>query len=1096
MHSASSEPENEGMLEALVPIFGPGRIEARSEGTRQMSLDMTVPRRTSSRLPFARRYVATTVVVASVLFMVAWLHAQDAWAQTTVLSDSFEAGVFSSDWDTTSGTGTSIVSAPGDGAIGSNFYARVAGVAVGQGGLGVTFDDLFEQPFVQNFSLQLDFRIDAVPSGSRQFNVSVSTGSAAPKSNAANLNLRYQGELWQAYNGAWTTIAGLTAITPDTWNTLILSGSDWGTGIPGTASYDITVIDHLGNTRNAMDLQIFQGGSTVADTNGAMSLSINDTYGNNPGFDVDNVMITAEPTVTVTPVNPVAYSGIYPHLAVTNTHPESGIGGLISREGKIFYITYGPNFRMGSSDKLYAVDTANLSHTTYLNYPGNTDANRYSDSVLGIDVIGAAYIDDADTVRFLNVTSPGGLLGRITGTAAHLTSAEKLYYMTMEEGLYEVDFSRLDDPIIITLRVDGHDSTDDVLNNLPGVHGKGLHVGQGHLFYTNNGSGQGAPGALVEWDGLDDPKEIAAWTIVDDTSQYTEVTSRRGPVDMSPDSTDAVWALGWDDASVLLNVRTAATGQWTKFRLPKGSYTHDGAMGWFTEWPRIRNVGRSDGALLLNHHGMLYLLPETFSMSNTAGIVPISTFHKMITDYVDSGDQIVFAANDASKFANPLVPTANSNLVFVDKAELTSYGGNPRGAGGVWVNDFVAARTPSDPLLINGFANRVLHLLNNDEEKARFLIERKVGDQRWKVLGSVQVPPGKYAYELLPADIDAEWIRLSTNRTLTSATAYAHLSNPPDAPDLSLIDSIADPAEQVSRSQGLLRNMANADFKLEFAADVLDATGTITGRGYYRAQLDETTQRLEIVKVEDAEADANLRSEAATTLDFGVDSASVFVDDGGIRYRLPKGDSAFDSATASGWRRGIREVVTERSLMNIHGTFYELPRDSSGAGMRRIRPITTHDLDIFDYASWRGMLVLSGNVTSAFEGDHFVRSDDEQVGLWFGNVDDLWRFGGPRGEGGPWFETPVAAGEASDPYLMYGYHRKTLELSHTSDDEMDFTIEVDFLGDGSWNVYEVVTVDEDEVLVQEFPIEYSAHWVRLRADSATTATAWFTYEDD
>ena len=38
----------------------------------------------------------------------------------------------------------------------------------------------------------------------------------------------------------------------------------------------------------------------------------------------------------------------------------------------------------------------------------------------------------------------------------------------------------------------------------------------------------------------------------------------------------------------------------------------------------------------------------------------------------------------------------------------------------------------------------------------------------------------------------------------------------------------------------------------------------------------------------------------------------------------------------------------------------------------------------------------------------------------FGKTDDLWSFGKPSGWGAPWWKTPVADGEAGDPYLMTG----------------------------------------------------------------------------
>jgi hypothetical protein len=247
-----------------------------------------------------------------------------------------------------------------------------------------------------------------------------------------------------------------------------------------------------------------------------------------------------------------------------------------------------------------------------------------------------------------------------------------------------------------------------------------------------------------------------------------------------------------------------------------------------------------------------------------------------------------------------------------------------------------------------------------------------------------------------------------------------------------------------------------------------------------------------LLKTNDATAEASLRTGAATTQDFYVDAASVFMTNSGVRFRLPKSDAAFDTATASGWRRGIREVVTERQLMNIHGTIYELPRADSG-GLRGIRPLTTHHRQMFDFTTWRGMLVIAGNLTGATNDAHYVRSDDGLVGLWFGNVDDLWRMGAPAGVGGPWKNSAVAANAASDPYLMFGYDRKVLELSHASSSPVTFLVQVDFAADNTWSEYIRITVPAGETVEHAFPEGFSAHWVRLKSDTTTTATATFTY---
>ncbi len=1045
---------------------------------------------------------ATWVSVVLRLTLLASLHlgGGSCLARVTVVDDDFESGGASGDWFSLAGQGVAVVYAPGTAAAGSNYYARVEGVAVGGSGLGVSLVGATPgSAYSTDFTIELDLRVDAVPAGVRQFGLIGSAGSAAPNTNSAQWNIRYQDNAWWAYDGSWRAIPGLRAIAANTWNHVSIAGNDWGTGNVGNASFDIHVTDHLGAVHSATSLKLWQNASTGPDLIGATALTINDTFGSNPGFDVDNVVVTATPAPpapteeVVVPVNPVAYSGIFPHTAVSNTYLEVGIGGVIRRQNTLYYMTYGPHVAAGGSDELYSLDLTTLQRTTHLLYPGSTDANRYRDNRLGIDVVGAAYIDDESVIRYLPVAAPGDLRGRITGTSAHLTDANKLYYMTMEEGLYEVDFSDLEHPVIGALRADGNFGGS---RNLPGVHGKGLYTAQERLFFTNNGQGEGFGGGLVEWDGNGDPSDSASWRLVDTAAQYTEVTSRRGPVDMDPDAVDAVWATGWDEASLFINTRDAITGLWTKFRLPQSSYTHSHPNGWYTEWPRIRDVGL-DAGYLMSHHGMMFTVPETFSSGDPSGVLPLTTHHKMIVDYVESGDQIIFAANDSSKFDNSLVTKANSNIQFVDKAALPSYGGRPSGFGGVWVNESVSSGATSDPLLISGFRHRVIHFEHENSSAVDYLVEIDVdGHGHWTPHTTVTVPGASssgYAAYQLPSELAGQWIRFQPSGNVNSASVYLHMSNGSKARDPALVSSLADVRTPTAKIQGLLRSNGDRDYKLEFAADVLGTEGSITESHYYRAQLNADTQALEIVRVADAAAEAAVRADAATEQDFGVDAASVFINKEGTRYRLPKGDSAFDNPTASGPRRGIREVVTERELMNIHGTFYELPRDFLGGGIQRIRPISTHNLDIFDFASWRGMLVLSGVNSAAENDEHFVRSDDGKVGLWFGNVDDLWSFGPPQGVGGPWRNSSTIAGAPSDPYLMTGYDHKKLELSHTADQSVNFLIEVDFLGTGQWEEYATLSVAPRETLTHEFADAYSAHWVRVTSSVSTTATAWFTY---
>lgn len=208
-------------------------------------------------------------------------------------------------------------------------------------------------------------------------------------------------------------------------------------------------------------------------------------------------------------------------------------------------------------------------------------------------------------------------------------------------------------------------------------------------------------------------------------------------------------------------------------------------------------------------------------------------------------------------------------------------------------------------------------------------------------------------------------------------------------------------------------------------------------------------------------------------------------------YRLPKASHCFDHKWQTEWPR-IREVEHERLLMDHHGMFYELSPWAYGNRIWGVRPISTHLWVHGDFCSWKGMLVLGADNASP-SGRHNVLTAEAQSGLWFGKTDDLWSFGKPKGWGGPWWETPVAAGEPSDPYLMTGFDQKCVHLSHDAASSVDVTIEVDALGNGAFHAWKTVTVAPKSGEVVTFPPGFSAHWVRTVANADCVATAQFHY---
>lgn len=773
-----------------------------------------------------------------------------------------------------------------------------------------------------------------------------------------------------------------------------------------------------------------------------------------------------------------SYSGIYPHLAMTNSDDECGVGAIVPWQNDLWYVTYSAHYPNGSDDKLYQLNP-DMSVVARPESVGGTPANRMIHRESNQLVIGSHFVAADKTVRTIQ---PSVMKGRMTANARHLTDpANRIYFATMEEGIYDVDVNTL---AVTTMHADYN--TAGVVNLLTGVHGKGCYVGQNRLMYANNGDG----GVLAEWKGIadGDPGVPASWTVVD-KNKYTEITTKGG-IYGADSQTDPVWSLGWDAKSVLLRVCDNG-GIWQRYRLPKASYTHDADHGWYTEWPRIRDVGYGDGNYLMNMHGMLYKFPSAFSSTNTAGIKPFGNFLKMIVDYADWNGKLVLACNDATKFSNGLCPRDQSNLIFTTREALEDFGGEPYGFGGIWVKEAVNANTPSEAMLINGFENRIIHLAQNTGTDVNFTLQVDVaGNNTWTDLATVLVPATGYTNYTLPKTLTAQWLRIVSDKQVSQASAYFYMENAACAPVADMLKSVPTPQQKSDINLGVVRPMADNTLKLEYAAEIYDATGTKT-TGYYQLDGD-----LNFLPATNTAAETALRTTYTPTKDFTTDNASVIMTSAGVQYRLPFGDADFTNPTVAGsYPRGIREVVTERSVMNIHGTFYEVPRDDAG-GFKRIRPITTHNKQIYDFCSWRGMLVLSGNFDAGSADAHIKKSSDGKASLWLGNVDDLFKMGTPKGIASTWKDAAVTANTPSLPLLMQGYSKKAVVLSHNATQAVTFSLDVDYLADGTYTTAYKVTVQPGEVKVFNFPEGFNAQWVKTKTDVSCSATATFYYNVD
>ncbi len=799
---------------------------------------------------------------------------------------------------------------------------------------------------------------------------------------------------------------------------------------------------------------------------------------------------------------PPEWSGIYPQLATYNNEGECGTGAVVPWADRLWVVSYGPHLPYGSSDKLYEI-TPDLQQIIHPESVGGTPANRMIHRESQQLLIGPYVIDAQRQVR---VISPKVMPGRLTGNARHLTDpAHKVYYATMEDGLYEVDVKTLEVTGLIKEihNIPKPGQTNEahpakIQSTLLGYHGKGLYSGQGLVIIANNGEKTPeaqtnpniASGALGSWQGSGN------WSLIR-RNQFTEVTGPGGLEGNPHPETDPIWTIGWDYRSLILMVMEQ--GKWTSYRLPKASHTYDGAHGWNTEWPRIRNIDTGDD-YLMTMHGMFWKFPAHFSAKNSAGLAPRSTYLKIIGDFARWQDRLVFGCDDAAKseFLNkrPLkgqqgAPGQSQSNLWFTSLDTVDHLGPALGRGGVWVEEAVAAQQPSDPFLLSGFTHRALFIAHDQKADSEFNLEIDVeGHGEWKAWQSLKIAANEAGRWLeLPASLQASWIRVIAQRAQTKASAIFQYRNAdtrtvePAAlfKGLSLAHDETSQGGFVLTRGGNLRTLAVLSAKLNH--------GDTTLGGLY-----ELNAQMKLVPV----ADPGARSffEKSTAIPQGVlsiDDASVIYEEANTRWRLPRSsEKAFDELLQKNALRKAREAVTERDLFQAHGTLYELTALNAG-GAIRMRPIASSPFAFHDYCSYRGLLVLTG-IHPEVENRHIIRSDDGQASVWVGAIDDLWQLGKPRGHGGPWLKTQVTAQTPSDPYLFTGYDQKTLTLENHGKETAVITVELDVAGNGQFYPYQKFTVEAGARLTHTFPAWINAYWLRTVSAQNANLSAQLVYE--
>lgn len=412
---------------------------------------------------------------------------------------------------------------------------------------------------------------------------------------------------------------------------------------------------------------------------------------------------------------------------------------------------------------------------------------------------------------------------------------------------------------------------------------------------------------------------------------------------------------------------------------------------------------------------------------------------------------------------------------------------------------------PSDPVLFGGgYCGRCVHLAHRGDAAVTFKLESGCG-AAWREVTARAVPAKGYAHVEIPDDVDGDWIRVTTDCDVRGATCvFCYGTRGGQIRDDAIFAPLADAVSQEPSIATVMRSGTAASLPLDAVAWQIDPARPAPPQPTaWQVLLGAPPRQL---AADDPLATLLAEQAIPASPDVTFDAASEIYRDGKRVFRLPKPldpvvAQVYQQPFASGWPRGLREVVTECSLLNAAGTFYVMPRATSG-GAAKMQQVCSRGRRITDFCSWRGLLVLGGVWCDGGSGPGssrvFASVDPSGMAatgpaVWIGDIDELWKLPPPTGRGGPWHGTPVAAGAASDPYLMGGHWKKLLEIDHDARDSVPVMIEVDPTGDGVWFEDSKLDVAPGAATAYTFPDGFAAQWVRLQAAAPCRITATFAY---
>lgn len=204
------------------------------------------------------------------------------------------------------------------------------------------------------------------------------------------------------------------------------------------------------------------------------------------------------------------------------------------------------------------------------------------------------------------------------------------------------------------------------------------------------------------------------------------------------------------------------------------------------------------------------------------------------------------------------------------------------------------------------------------------------------------------------------------------------------------------------------------------------------------------------------------------------------------KFRLPLPSRQQLDGWQHEWMR-IRQVETERFLMDAYGGFYQLSiatSNRSSNGFPLVEPVSNHARTVTDFTSWNGYLVLASNQNTPQAGDppKYPTAGQSDSGLLLTTTDALWSYGKPHGEG-LWYDNEaVTAGAMSEPMLIRGYEKRSLFVSSSAATD----VEVWVYHQHRPFLHSTLTMTAGGYDRLDLP---AADWVAIKSVSTSTLTA-------